>query len=160
MKNMEAAQIFLRAKNFMDAYSIVMQPLCEELKMPQSALDILLFLANNPGYDTAGDICRCKGMKPAIVSLHVERLTAEGMLERRAVPGDRRKWSLVCTPAAAEIIERGRALQQQFTQYLLKDITPEDLAKLRDYARIFDRNIERIRIGFPSERQTKLEEMR
>lgn len=32
-------------------------PLCERTGMAQGAVDILLFLANNPGLDTARDIC-------------------------------------------------------------------------------------------------------
>ena len=32
------------------------QPLCHELKLPQTAFDILMFLANNPEYKTARDI--------------------------------------------------------------------------------------------------------
>ena len=38
------------------AYSAVCRPLCHELNLPQTAFDILMFLANNPGYDTARDI--------------------------------------------------------------------------------------------------------
>ena len=35
------------------AYSAMCRPLCRELKLTQTAFDILLFLANNPGHDTA-----------------------------------------------------------------------------------------------------------
>ena len=38
------------------AYSAVCKPLCQELGLPQTAFDILLFLANNPTYKTASDI--------------------------------------------------------------------------------------------------------
>lgn len=34
------------------AYSTVCKPLCQELGLPQTAFDILLFLANNPAYKT------------------------------------------------------------------------------------------------------------
>lgn len=35
------------------AYSMVCKPLCRQLKLPQTAFDILMFLANNPAYQTA-----------------------------------------------------------------------------------------------------------
>ena len=35
------------------AYTAVCKPLCQTLKLPQTAFDILLFLANNPAYQTA-----------------------------------------------------------------------------------------------------------
>ena len=38
------------------AYNAVCKPLCQELGLSQTALDILLFLANNPDYKTARDI--------------------------------------------------------------------------------------------------------
>ncbi|MFQ7013380.1 MAG: hypothetical protein ACLRRU_03035 [Faecalibacterium sp.] len=31
-------------------------PLCQKLHLPQTAFDILMFLANNPGYQTASDV--------------------------------------------------------------------------------------------------------
>lgn len=48
--------------------------------LPPAAADILLFLANNPGCETAGAICRMRGLKPAIVSFHIDRLVSEGFL--------------------------------------------------------------------------------
>lgn len=68
--------------------------------MAQPAVDILLFLANNPGRDTARDICTYRKLKPAIVSFHVDKLAREGYLLRQAVPGDRRKCRLVPTEKA------------------------------------------------------------
>lgn len=38
------------------AYSAMCKPLCQELKLPQTAFDILMFLANNPDCTTARDI--------------------------------------------------------------------------------------------------------
>lgn len=73
----------------------VLQPLCREAELPALALDILLFIANNPDKSTARDVCQFRGMKPGIVSFHVDRLAAAGLLERRPVPGDRRKTQLV-----------------------------------------------------------------
>ena len=38
------------------AYNALCQPLCQELNLPQTAFDILMFLGNNPSYKTASDI--------------------------------------------------------------------------------------------------------
>ena len=37
------------AHKFARAYAAACKPLCRELKLPQTAFDILMFLANNPG---------------------------------------------------------------------------------------------------------------
>ena len=60
-------------------------------------MDILLFLHNNPGYDTARDICTYRQLKPALVSLYIENLVQLGFLAREGVPEDRRKCRLVLT---------------------------------------------------------------
>ena len=45
------------------AYNAVCKPLCQELGLSQTALDILLFLANNPDYKTARDIVEVRHIK-------------------------------------------------------------------------------------------------
>ena len=39
------------------AYSVMCKPLCQEMKLPQTAFDILMFLSNNPQYKR---YCRSK----------------------------------------------------------------------------------------------------
>ena len=51
-----ASEMFVNTARFLDAYHAVMQPLCTEAKLPPAALDIILYLANNPSYNTAKDI--------------------------------------------------------------------------------------------------------
>ena len=142
---MTASRIFYNANKFRDAYQIAIQPLCDDTGLPQTAVDILLFLANNPDFDTARDVCRCRGLKPGLVSFHVDRLVSEGFLERREVPGDRRKTGLICTPKAQSIIDRGRLLQKAFAARLLEGLSQDDLDHFARCLAAFDRNIESIR---------------
>ena len=55
-----ASKMFNNANKFIEAYHTVLQPLCRETGLPPMAVDILMFLANNPENDTAMDICRCR----------------------------------------------------------------------------------------------------
>ena len=79
---LNAAQVYTYTRRILDAYAAVMQPLSAELDMAQNAVDILLFLANNPGLDTARDICTYRKLKPGIVSFHVDNLVRGGYLLR------------------------------------------------------------------------------
>ena len=88
------------AHKFARAYAAACKPLCRELKLPQTAFDILMFLANNPGYRTAGDIVEVRRIKANLVSVNVDKLVREGYLRRETVEGDRRKTLLVCTERA------------------------------------------------------------
>ena len=94
--------------------------------MSQTALDILLFLANNPDYKTARDIVEVRHIKANLVSMNVDKLVQEGYLERYAVASDRRKTKLLCTSKAGPIIRRGRAVQNAFFKRLLDHVEPAD----------------------------------
>ena len=108
------------------AYNAVCKPLCQKLHLPQTAFDILMFLANNPEHKTARDIVEVRHIKANLVSMNVDKLVQEGLLERRAVPGDRRKTELLCTGKADPIIRRGRAVQNAFFKRLLDHVEPAD----------------------------------
>lgn len=150
-----ASAMFANAVRFTDAYHAVIAPLCEKTQLPPAAVDILLFLANNPGHDTAAAVCRMRGLKPGIVSFHVDRLVTEGYLLRQGVPGDRRKTMLLCTKKAAPIIAQGRVLQHSFAEQLASGLSEEDLAHFRRCIAVFDRNIERIRTETCKRRETQ-----
>ena len=79
------------------AYSAVCRPLCHELNLPQTAFDILMFLANNPEYTTARDIVEVRKIKANLVSINVDKLVSEGYLRREVDTADRRKTHLLCT---------------------------------------------------------------
>ena len=108
------------------AYSTVCKPLCQELGLPQTAFDILLFLANNPAYKTASDIVDVRRIKANLVSVNVDKLVQEGYLERYAVASDRRKTKLLCTGKADPIIRKGRVVQNAFFKRLLDHVEPAD----------------------------------
>lgn len=136
-----ASQVYTHSRLLLDAYAGIMRPLSAELNMAQTAVDILMFLANNPGYDTAKDICTMRHLKPGIVSFHVEKLVQEGYLERQNVPGDRRKCRLVCTEKAAPIIEKGRALQAKFMHKMTKGLEKEQIDILVACLETFEKNL-------------------
>lgn len=142
-----AAKLHVHAKRFMDAYSAAMQPLSREFAIPQTAAEILLFLANNPENRTAKDICTMRRLKPGIVSLHVDTLVTLGFLERKSVPGDRRKLHLEPTEKASSIIARGRQMQERFAQTLAQGLSPEVLSCFARCMETISQNLERAATG-------------
>ena len=123
------------------AYSAMCKPLCQELKLPQTAFDILMFLANNPDCTTARDIVEIRKIKANLVSVNVDRLVQEGYLLRQPAPGDRRKCRLVCTEKAGPVVQQGRELQETFFRRLARGLEPEDLAAFRRCLEGFRRNL-------------------
>ena len=136
--------IFSHANKMTQAYHIMLAPLCKETGLPPLALDILLFLANDPEHNTAKDICRMRGHKSGIVSVHVERLVNDGLLERQEMPGDRRQTRLICTEKAQDIITRGRDIQWQFGLRLMEGISKEDHETMHRCFERIDANLDEI----------------
>lgn len=132
------------AKKIALAYEKALSPLSKEIEMSHTALSILLFIANNPEFATASDICEMRGLKRPAVSANVEHLVQEGYVERQAVPGDRRKDALVCTEKAQPIIEAGRKRQAHFVNAVLEGIEPKDRAVLSRCFSLMDKNIDKL----------------
>ena len=126
------------------AYSAMCKPLCRELELPQTAFDILLFLGNNPAYNTARDIVELRHIKANLVSVNVDRLVREGYLARSQPPGDRRKTELSCTEKAQPILERGRRLQADFLRQLLANTDEEARETFWQVLGVIEKNSEQI----------------
>ena len=56
------------------AYNAMCKPLCQQLKLPQTAFDILMFFGNNPEYHTASDVVEIRRIKANLVSVNVDKL--------------------------------------------------------------------------------------
>lgn len=124
---MERKSSIAFAHDLLEAYSSWCKPLCKEIQMPQTAFDILMFLANNPDYNTARDIVEIRGLKANLVSINIEKLVSEGLLERITDTNDRRKNVLKCTEKSEGVIEKGRQLQKDFFESLFSGIDEESL---------------------------------
>ena len=129
------------------AYSATCKTLCRELKLPQTAFDILMFLANNPDYKTASDIVEVRKIKANLVSVNVEKLVRDGYLERKAVEGDLRKVELICTKIAEPVIENGKKLQQDFVEQILSGVDEEKRKKMAEILNQMEKNLDEMLKG-------------
>lgn len=79
------------------------------------------------------------------VSGLVDRLVQAGLVERRAIAGDRRSYAMHLTPEGRRLAEAGMAAQREFVANTLGKLPTEDLAALdrlvrdwRDMSRAID----------------------
>ncbi len=129
------------------AYAAQCRPLCQAWNLPKTALDILMFLSNNPDRNTARDVVELRHIKANLVSIHVERLVQEGYLTRMAAPGDRRKVLLTVTEKAAPLITQGRAMQEAFFQQLFAGVSAQDRAVFAQILGRMGENLDQILEG-------------
>lgn len=120
--------------NYMDSiqsskkkYACILEPLCRQYDLTRNELDVILFLANNPGFDRAADIAAIRKIAKSHVSLSVGNLEDRGLLARQLEEGDRRTAHLKLTAAAAPIAAEGKTLQQQFFSRMFAGLSQEEL---------------------------------
>ena len=111
------------------AYAALCKPLCQKLHLTQTAFDILMFLANNPGYQTASDVVEMRKLKANLVSVNVDRLVQEGYLVREADPADRRKTLVRITPAGERARKANEQAMNDYFARIMARLTPEQLAQ-------------------------------
>ncbi len=139
---MKKCLVFLNDIN--TVYGYICKPLCKKYHLTQNALDILMFLANNPECKSAGDIVKIRKLKANLVSINVEKMVREGYLCRRNVEGDRRKIELICTDKANPIIEEGRKIQEQFENLLFSGMTQLEKERFQASLESMRENLEEI----------------
>ena len=122
-------------------YDQMVAPVCQQYELTHMEFVVLMFLANNPGFDTAAQIVRYRRLTKSHVSLAVRSL-----LERRLLIGtdgvdDRRTIHLSLTDDAREIVEAGREVQKEFFETIFQDFTPEERSQMSEFMNRIDQNI-------------------
>ncbi len=133
---------FIRSQALRKLYCALFTPLLEQRGMTQLEMDVLLFLANNPSYDTARDIVEKRHLAKSHVSVGVESLVERGFLERQRRDGNRKIIHLRLTEAAAPVIRDGRAVQRRYGQLLLAEFTEEERRELFRLLEKLGKNVE------------------
>ena len=133
----------------MDQYHKFTGDVCTKYGLTRMELDIMLFLANNPQFDTTTDIVERRLLTKSHVSASVKSLAERGFLSRSHTPDNRKTIHLSLCPAADPVIADGRAAQDQFFSLLFTGFSDEDRKILRNYFRQIAANVRPC--AFPSD---------
>ena len=115
MRNMDLLRLVQRLRH---RYEAGLRPAAQEYGLTRNEIDVLLFLANNPGLDTASDIVSLRGLSKSHVCKSVDDLTRRGYLAGRVDDRDRRRVHLRLLPDAAPAVRAAQAAQRRFFQNL------------------------------------------
>ena len=121
-------------------YGQLFAPLLSRWILTQAEMEILLFLANNPEYDTAASIVAQRGFAKSQVSSAVDTLEHRGFLVRQTAPGNRRVQHLKLLPAAELVVAEGQACRREFMDQLFADMSPAQRELLGDLLSQLTRN--------------------
>ncbi len=124
-------RLLLFSRQFERFYEHRFTPLLERTGLTMREIHVLLFLANNPGYDTARDVAEYRGLAKSQVSQAVDLLAAQGLLRRAPDGADRRVVRLSITEAGAPLAREAQAIQAACGRRLLANFSPEEEARFR-----------------------------
>jgi len=107
-------------------YTISLEPICKQYNLTRMELDILLFLANNPQYDSAKDIIERRKLTKSHVSTSIKSLIKKNYLKPVYLPNNKKTVHLKLLNTANEIIEAGQLAQKNFFETILKDLSKKE----------------------------------
>lgn len=123
-------------------YSKCVGEICDKHKITRIELDILLFLANNPCFDTATDIVEIRYLAKSQVSASVKLLEDRGFIKKTYTDNNRKTAHLVICEEASAVIADGRMAQERFFAIMIKGFTQEEIDNMKQYNERMWKNID------------------
>lgn len=124
-----------------ELYEKRMAPLCKSSGLTAMELSILLFLANNPDYDTATEIVKKRHLTKSHVSVSLRDLEGRGFIRKEHRNGDKKNAHIALLPAADEIIREGQKTQKEFLSVVTDSFSPEEIGSLRSCIDRMNKNV-------------------
>ena len=118
-------------------YNRMMKETARRCGITKPAMDVLLFLHNNPEYNKASDVSERRFLAKSYVSRAVDLLQKEGFIKVDMDPQDRRVLRLTPLEKADWAIAQGMETQRRFSSQLYNDVIQEELEEMhRIYSKI------------------------
>lgn len=135
----KSTELFIGMRSLFRLYDKLLKKVCMEHDLTVIEADIISFLQNNPGKDTAADIVELRLLSKGAVSKGVESLIQKSLLERIPDTEDRRKIHLRLMPQAGPVTETVNEVRDEFLEAVLDGFTKEELeAQDRFFKKLFD----------------------
>ena len=119
-------EFLLSFRRIFKLYDRMLKPVCEAYHLTLIEANIVSFLHNNPGHDTARDIVELRMMSKGNVSQAVESLIQKGLLKRSADKADRRIVHLTLTPEAEPVTSTIKEQVSSFQEELFTGFSSEE----------------------------------
>lgn len=135
----KSTEMWTGLRSLIRLYDKMLKKVCTEHDLTMIEADVISFLRNNPGKDTAADIVELRGLSKGAVSKAVESLIQKSLLERIPDTEDRRRIHLRMKPEAEPVTEMVDDVKEEFLNAVLGGFTNEELEEhTRFFQRMFD----------------------
>lgn len=123
-----------------ELYKNEVAPVCEKYGLTYMEFTILMFLTNNPQYDTATQIVKYRHLAKSHVSISIRSLQERGLVLGEHREGNHRTIHLGVSEKAADMIADGRAAQTRFCEVIFAGFSKEEMEKLQQFTEHVNRN--------------------
>ena len=113
-------------KTITSYYELLSREVCDRYELTQMEYDILMFLHNNPQYNTAADIVKVRKSTKSHVSTSLKSLENKGLIERIQSEDNKKHITIVLLEKAELIVQEGIYAQKQFAHNVLSGLTEEE----------------------------------
>jgi len=124
-----------------EVYKNMISPVYEKYKLTYMEFTVLMFLANNPQYNTATQIVRYRHLAKSHVSVSIRSLQERGLILGEHKGGNHRTIHLSVSDKARDIIAVGRAAQNKFCEIVFAGFSKKEMEKLQQFTEQVNRNI-------------------
>ena len=120
-------ELWMGLRSLLRLYDKMLKRVCAAHDLTVIEADVVSFLQNNPGKDTAADIVELRMLSKGAVSKAVESLIQKDLLEREPDTKDRRKIHLKLRPQAKPVTKSIDEVRTEFLDTVLNGFTEEEL---------------------------------
>ena len=124
--------LLMNFRRIIKLYESMLKGICEQYQLTLIEANIISFLHNNPGKDTANDIVELRMLAKGNVSQAVESLIRKSLLQRNPDAFDRRRIHLSLLPDAKPITDDMEELRQQFYEQVFHGFSDEEYRQFYD----------------------------
>ena len=133
-----STELWMGLRSLLRLYDKMLKKVCMEHDLTVIEADVISFLQNNPGKDTAADIVDLRLLSKGAVSKAVEALLQKSLLERIPDTEDRRRIHLKLKPEAGPVTESIDEVREEFLNTVLDGFTKEEMeAHAQFFQRLF-----------------------
>ena len=123
---MTMTDVVLFHRSSLKLYDTLLKGICISHDLSGLELTIIIFLHNNPQYDTAKDISCFRMIPKGNVSQGVNSLMEKGLLLRSPDAHDRRKIHLSLTEQSMPLVEKVEIAKNRFMELAFHGFSQED----------------------------------
>lgn len=123
-------------------YERLTRLVCDQYELTQMEYDILMFLYNNPQYNTAADIVKVRKSTKSHVSTSLKLLEDRGLVEKKQSEDNKKHVEIFLLDSAQEIVQAGLDVQKEFVNNMFQGLTAEEMVMCKRVFRKICNNAE------------------